>query len=158
MPSPLEIKLLADCPHQIPQLAALWLSEIGTVWIPGAKIERAIQTFETHINTQSMPLTFVASYQDEPVAMVSLRENDGIRKDLTPWLGSLIVHPDYRRKKIGETLIHIAKQCAKAMGHSKLYLFALDPDLPTWYHRLGWRAIGMDKFHHHPVTVMEISV
>lgn len=158
MPSQLEIKLLADCPQQIPQLAELWFKELGQEWIPGANIERAIQTYETHINTQALPLTFVATHQDEVIAMVSLRENDGIRKDLGPWLGGLIVHPQYRRKKIGETLIHITKQCAKAMDYSKLYLFALDPTLPTWYHRLGWRAIGMDKFYHHPVTVMEILV
>lgn len=158
MSSQLEIKLLADCPHQIPQLAQLWFDELGRIWIPNASAEHAIQVYETHINTQHLPLTFVATHGEHPIAMVSLRNNDGIRADLTPWLGSLIVHPHYRRKKIGETLIHITKQCAKAMGFEKLYLFALDPNLPDWYTRLGWQMIGMDTLHQHPVTVMEIEV
>lgn len=158
MPAQLEIKLLADCPQQIPALAELWFTELGQTWIPNASVAKAIKHFENHVNTAELPLTFVATHQEKPIAMVSLRDNDGIREDLTPWLGSLIVHPNYRRKKIGETLIHVTKQCAKAMGYEKLYLFALDPKLPNWYNRLGWEVMGMDKLYHHPVTVMEIVV
>jgi len=37
--------------------------------------------------------------------MCSLRENDGIRPDITPWLGSLVVDPKYQRQGIGNMLI-----------------------------------------------------
>jgi len=154
----LEIKLLADCPEYIPQLAQLWFNEIGKQWIPNASVERAMETYKTHLNHESMPLTFVAIVDNNPVAMTSLRENDGIREDLTPWLGSLIVHPYFRRQRVGERLIDLTKERARAMGYEKLFLLALDPSIPNWYTRLGWLYIDTDKLYHHPVTVMEINV
>lgn len=154
----IQVQLLADCPHHIPELAQLWFNELGKQWIPNASVDRAKKTYTEHLNSQQLPLTFVAVADDEPIAMASLRDNDGIREDLTPWLGSLIVHPDFRRQGIGEMLIDMTKQQAKMMGHSKLYLFALDATIPDWYSRLGWKTIGSDKLYHHPVTVMEITI
>lgn len=154
----LQIKFLADCPQHIPALAELWLSEIGEPWIPGATVERAIETYKEHLNKSDLPLTLVMLDGNKPIGMASLRDNDGIREDLTPWLGSLIIHPDYRRRGLGEMLINTIMQRTKAMGFKKLYLFALDPKLPAWYSNLGWKEIGTDKLYHHPVTVMEILV
>jgi len=150
----IEVKLLADCPHYILPLATLWFNELGKQWIPEASVGRAIKTYEQHLNKHHLPLTFVAIQNEQPIAMVSLRENDGIRDDLTPWLGSLIVHPDYRQQGIGEKLIEVTKNQARDNGHQKLYLFALDPTIPNWYQALGWKFIAIDKFYHHPVTVM----
>lgn len=154
----LEIELLADYPEHIPELSKLWFNELGQKWIPNASVERAVETYTNHLNSENLPLTFIVLENKKPIAMVSVRDNDGIRDDLTPWLGSLIVHPDYRCLGVGEKLIELSKQLAKSMSFNKLYLFALDPDLPDWYQRLGWKKIGMDKLYHHPVTVMEIEL
>lgn len=154
----LEIELLAHHPEHVPALAKLWFNELGKQWIPNSSVERAEQTYQEHLNSEDLPLTLVAIDGNNPIAMVSLRDNDGIREDLTPWLGSLIVHPDYRRIGVGEKLIDLTKHLARSMGYEKLYLFALDPALPDWYQRLGWKKIGMDKLYHHPVTVMEIEL
>jgi GNAT superfamily N-acetyltransferase len=154
----LTIKLLADCPDYIPVLAELWLQELGMHWVPNANIERAREKFKTHLNSERLPLTFVAIMDEKPVAMVSLRENDGIREDLMPWLGSLVVEPGYRRLGIGERLIEATKTCAKRLGYEKLYLCTFDQSLPNWYMRLGWTVIGVEKLYHHPVTMMEIDV
>lgn len=153
-----EIKLLAECPQHIHVLSHLWINEIGKRWLPATNLQRVEQKFREHLNADDLPVTFVAINDDKPVAMASLRVTDGIRDDLTPWLGSLVVHPDYRRNGIGEKLVDITKLCARKLGHEKLYLFVLDPTLPNWYIRLGWKYMGMDKFYQHPVTVMEISV
>lgn len=158
MNAELEIKLLVDCKEHIPLLAELWFNELGKQWIPNTSVERAKQTYETHTNRNKLPLTYVALDENKPIAMASLRDNDGIRDDLTPWLGSLIVHPDYRRQGIGEILIELTKQHAKRLGYKKLYLFALDPTIPTWYTKLDFKEIGTDKLYHHPVTVMEINL
>ena len=92
----LEIGLLTDCQEHIPVLAKLWYEEISKHWAPNASIERAKQNLLKHSNRDQMPLTFVAIRQGKAIGMASLRENDGIRLDLVPWLGSLVVHPDYR--------------------------------------------------------------
>lgn len=48
--------------------------------------------------------------------MCSLRVNDGIRPDLTPWLGSLVVDPKYQKQGIGKMLVDEMKEKAKKLG------------------------------------------
>lgn len=153
-----QIKLLADCPEHIPALSELWLEELGRKWIPNASVERASNSFKEHLNINELPQTLVMLDGDTPIGTVSLRDNDGIREDLTPWLGTLIVHPDYRRQGVGETLIEAIKLRCQSLGFDKLYLFVLDPVLPQWYQKLGWKEIARDMYHIHKVTVMEMQI
>jgi GNAT superfamily N-acetyltransferase len=106
------------------------------------------------LNDQVLPITFVALDADLPLGMCSLRENDGIRPDLTPWLGSLVVDPKYQKQGIGKMLADITLLKAKELGFEKLYLFAFDPTIPEYYERLGWKKICIDEFKSHLVTVM----
>lgn len=153
-----DIKFLADCPECIPELSQLWFDEIGKQWIPHSTNKAAEENFESHRNRVRLPLTLVAIHNGKPIGMCSLRQDDGIGDDLTPWLASLIVHPHYRGQGLGETLIEHVKQQAMTFGFDKLYLFALDANIPSWYERLGWKYIGLDKLYHHPVTVMGIEL
>jgi len=152
---PIKIGLLKNHPDCIPELAAIWRQVLGRIWVPDISVERVIARFQEHLNTNKLPLTLVAFCDDKPVGMCSLRDNDGIRPDLTPWLGSLVVHPDYQREGIALKLINAIKQNAKQLGFSQLYLFTFDPTLPNYYARLGWNVIGMDKFKGHEVIVMD---
>lgn len=77
---------------------------------------------------------------------------------LTPWLGSLVVDPAYRKLKIGEALVDAIKNQAKAWQHTHVYLLAFDQTIPNWYTRLGWKKIGVDKLFGHQVTVMDIEL
>jgi N-acetylglutamate synthase-like GNAT family acetyltransferase len=90
--------------------------------------------------------------------MCSLRKNDGIRPDLEPWLGSLVVDKDYQGLKVGQQLIDTVKSKACNLGYKKLYLFTLDPKIPAYYSKLGWKEIGKDEFKGTPVTVMSIDL
>ena len=83
-------------------------------------------------------LISVALHNDQAIGMACLRENDGIRHGVVPWLGSLVVHPEYRSYKVGEELINTVKSQAKNLGHQILYLLAFDATIPDWYARLGW--------------------
>ncbi len=126
--------------------------------MPDVSIERVKQRFVEHLNDESIPLTFIVLFNDKPVGMCSLRENDGIRPDLMPWLGSLVVDPDYQKQGIGKQLINATKEKAKQLGFKQLFLFAFDPTIPEYYQKLGWQKIGIDQFKGHPVTVMEINL
>lgn len=156
--SVIEIKLLVDCLQHIPVLAALWYEQISRHWVPNASLERAKQNLIKHANDEKLPMTFVALDNDQPVGMASLRENDGIQADRTPWLGSLVVEPAYRKQKIGEQLIDVVKQRAALLGYPKLYLLAFDQAIPSWYKRLGWRSIGTEQLFGHSVAVMDINL
>lgn len=153
-----EIKLLAQCPQYIPQLAKLFYEEIGQHWVCNASIKRAEQRLIDHKNTEQLPLTFVALHDEQPIGMASLRKNDGIRPDLTPWLGSLVVNPSFRGKQIGQMLIDAVKKQSKLFNYPDLYLFAFDQTIPHWYAKLGWKTAGQDQFLNHPITVMKIAL
>ena len=152
------INLLKNNPKHIPQLAAIWYDVLGSVWLPDVPMERVITKFSGHLNDEKLPITFIALDGDVPVGMCSLRENDGIRPDLMPWLASLVVDPNYQKQGIAKMLIDTTIQQAKKLGFQKLYLFAFDPTIPNYYSRLGWREIGVDEFNSYPVTVMEINL
>lgn len=154
----IEIKLLVDCQQCIPQLASLNYQELARFWNPEASIERSQQNLVKHSNRDQMPMTFVAVCQGEPIGMVSLRVNDGIRLDLVPWLGGLVVDPQYRGSGVGNKLIEAVKSKARSIGHSKLYLLAFDKTIPIWYASLGWKEIGKDQLNGYPVVVMDINL
>ena len=154
----IEIKLLKECQSHIPTLAGLWYQGISKQWVPNSSIQRAAASLHDHLNHDTMPLTMVALSQGKAIGMASLRENDGIRPDLFPWLGSLVVDPNHQRQRIGEKLIDSVINQAKIFGHRELYLLAFDQTIPAWYSRLGWNIIGNDQLFNHPVVVMRIDV
>jgi len=154
----IEIKLLTDCEEHIPSLAKLWYEEISRHWVPKASVEKAQQKLVDHLNSDRMPMAYVALFDGEAIGMACLRVTDGIRPGVAPWLGSLVVNPDYRGKQIGESLINAVKDRAKTLGHQILYLLAFDPTIPNWYTRLGWKHIGDDELFSHRVAVMSILI
>ena len=153
-----EIALLKHHPDKIPALAAMWYELLGRIWVPDVTIERVETRFHQHLNDDTLPLTLVALENNKPVGMCSLRSNDGIRPDLTPWLGSLIVDKPEQGRGIARLLIDATKDKAKTMGHETLYLLTFDPTLPDYYCSLGWKHIGMDSLLSHDVTVMKIDL
>lgn len=123
--------------------------------MPEIKIEE-IEYWSYQELNEYMPLSLIALHGEIPVGFCSLQLNDGIRPDLKPWLGDLVVDPKYQKQGIGKMLVEAAILKTKELGFDKLYLFAFDPTIPEYYVRLGWRKIGMDEFNSHPVTVMEV--
>ncbi|MCW8408247.1 GNAT family N-acetyltransferase [Legionella sp. PATHC035] len=154
----IKIDLLKNNLNVIPDLARMWREGLGKIWLPDVPLEVVEQRFRNHANYDTMPLTFVAFDQEKPIGMCSLRENDGIRPDLMPWLGSLTVAPEYQNQGLGKRLVEVTKEQAKRMGYEILYLFAFDRTIPNYYQSLGWRIIDTDHFKGHPVTVMEIII
>lgn len=154
----IKIAYLKEHPDAIPALAQIWHEVLGSIWVPDVSVERVEQRFHEHLNDEVLPITFVAFDGNKLVGGVSLRENDGIRPDLMPWLGSLVVDAAYQKKGIGGMLINAIRQKAIEMHFAKLYLFAFDPTLPAYYARFGFNKIGMDEFKDHPVTVMETTL
>lgn len=152
------IKNLLDCQEHIGVLAELLYQEIGRHWVPGASIERANDRLLTHLNRDQMPLALVALDGDNPVGMACLRETDGIKPGVCPWLGSLVVNPEYRARGVGQKLIDAVKSQARQFGHETLYLLAFDPTIPGWYEKLGWQDLGYDELLGHRVTVMSIPL
>ncbi|HHF7373689.1 TPA: GNAT family N-acetyltransferase [Legionella bozemanae] len=148
------LKQYSDC---IPKLAKIWQEVLGKIWMPEIKIEEIESLYYEELN-QDMPFTYIALDDEIPVGSCTLQLNEDVRPDLGPWIGDLVVDPKYQKQGIGKMLVNAAVEKAKELGFEKLYLFALDPTLPEYYRRLGWKKIGMDEFKSHPVTVMEVCL
>ena len=153
----IKINLLKNHPYAIPALATIWHEVLGKIWMPEIGIEEIESLYYEELQ-HDMPLTYIAIYDQIPVGSCTLELNSGIRPDLGPWLGDLVVDPKYQKQGIGKMPVDVAFQKAKALGFEKLYLFAFDPAVPKYYERLGWKKIGMDEFKSHPVTVMEMEL
>ncbi len=154
----IKIDLLKNHPSAIPELAHIWYEVLGKIWVPDVPVERVMARLKDSLEDDKiLPITFIALDGDLPVGMCSLRENDGIRPSLVPWFGSLVVDLKYQRQGIGKMLIDMTLLKAKELGFEKLYLFAFDQTIPSYYESLGWKKIGMDEFKSHPVTVMEVE-
>lgn len=151
------IDLLKNHPECITKLAEIWHELLGKIWLPEIEIQEIESGYYEELN-DDMPLAYVAFYNGLPIGTCSLQLNDGIRPDLAPWLGDLVVDLAYQKQGVGKILIEAAKNKARALGFSKLYLFAFDPTLLNYYSNLGWSKIGMDKFKGHSVIVMEIGL
>ena len=154
----IKIDLLKNHPECVQRLSEIWYEVLGKKLLPDIPIERVIERFKEHLHEDSLPLTLVAFEEDLPVGMCSMRINDGLKSELTPWLGSLVVDPAYQKRGIGKILMEATKVKGKELGFEKLYLFTADPTLPEYYTRHGWKTIGRDEFKTLPVTVMEIGL
>lgn len=152
------IDYLKHHPQALEQLTQIWHQLLGKIWVPDVPMERVKQRFVEHMQDDQLPLTLVAFNENVPIGMCSLRENDGILPELTPWLGSLVVDPNHQNTGVGRLLVDATKKQAKELNYEILYLFAFDPTIPDYYQRLGWKKRGMDRFKGHVVTVMEIGL
>lgn len=150
-----KIAYLKDHPEKIPALAKIWHEVLASIWISDISIEEVEHGFYSELNDSSLPLTLVAIQNTQVIGAVSLHEHDEIRPDLAPWLESLVVDKAYQNQGVGKILVHEAKQKARDLHFKKLYLFAFEPNLVTYYEQLGFQSIGIEGFKGRAVTIME---
>lgn len=140
------------------QLCAVWAFKTWGRYNKDFTLEKRIESFKQHSQKNQIPLTILALDDGRAIGMASLRPNDGIRPDLTPWLGSVFVDPLLRSRGLGQLLVDEICKIAKELGYPRVYLLTYEDTLPSWYSRFGWQAISRDYCHGHSVTVMEIEL
>lgn len=103
------------------------------------KLEQIIEYFK-NTNLTSFPITLIAVAENKRVGTISIFENDlKIQNDLTPWLASLYVSPQYRGQGIAEKLINRVQEVVKGLGFKTLYLRT--EHTSEYYRRLGWEYV-----------------
>lgn len=153
-----KIVYLADHSEMVPTCAA-WAFNTWGKYNSSYTLDKRIKSFSEHCNKDQLPLTIIALNREHtPVGMSSLRSNDGIRPDLSPWLGSVYVEPAYRNRGIAGQLVRQTHCIAQELGIETIYLLTYESTLPTWYSKLGWTEMGKDVCHGNPVDVMQIEL
>jgi N-acetylglutamate synthase-like GNAT family acetyltransferase len=100
-----------------------------------------------------IPTGFVALLGTDVVGLACLVESDiESHQHLTPWLASVLVSPDHRRRGIGSALSERATEEAWALRVPKLYLFTFNKE--RFYARLGWSTLENARYAGMPGTIM----
>lgn len=148
----MHIEFLADHPYLISEIAELKLRQFGYL-VPSKTLKDFHRGLEEHLNRQILPTTYVFVEDKKFTGTVSLRylELDS-HQYFSPWMGSVLVHPDKRNQGIGTFLVKKAEENAKNFGFTELYLFT--PDKSKWYAKLGWDYLEKSELNNIPIDIM----
>jgi GNAT superfamily N-acetyltransferase len=158
------IGYLAHCPELIDELARLSWEEWQDVYEQRKQtLEHSVKNYRERMNTDRLPLTLVAVRARpavncrELVGMVSLKFHDmDTRPDLDPWLGGLLVLPEWRNRGVGTMLMHRATEEARRLNVPQLYLWTHTAE--GLYHKLGWQLVERTNYFGKEAVVMQIDL
>ncbi|MGM0983396.1 MAG: GNAT family N-acetyltransferase [Pseudomonadota bacterium] len=144
-------RIEGDSPHVV--ILAEWAHDTWGHLHPGRRLDTAIALMRDECGAGGVPSVFAALQGDAPVGMASLVADDmSDRRDLTPWLASVFVRPEWRGRGIASRLVQRVEEEARVHGHDRLYLYT--PDQQALYRRLGWRDLEQRYYRGEAVTIM----
>jgi GNAT superfamily N-acetyltransferase len=165
------IDYLANCPEFIDALAELSWKEWQEIYQQREQtLEDCLKNYRERLNSDRLPLTFVAVRARhgesstgpavncrELVGMVSLKYHDmDTRPDLDPWLGGLLVLPEWRNHGVGTMLMHRATEEARRLKVPRLYLWTHSAE--GLYRKLGWQVVERSDYFGKEAVVMQIDL
>ena len=120
---------------------------------PGDSVETRIADFNAQLGSKGIPITFIALSEATLLGSASLVAHDmDTRPDLSPWLASVYVAPEYRNRGVGSALVRRAMEEARDRGVGRLYLFT--PNKEAFYTHLGWSTVERTDYKGEPVVIM----
>ena len=134
----MNIVTLTEQPHLAPDVAEWLLDEFRHALSP---------TYDEQVAKllaqKSPEETFVLFADNVPVGTASLVVSDlPSRPDLTPWLASVLVRPQFRGRGYSMPLVKHAERAAAA-STTVLWLYTWSAE-PV-YARLGWERVGLER-------------
>ena len=151
----IDIVDLKDCADCLTTLAS-WHQGEWSDLNPGETIKQRIKRMQSYLNDSFIPSTFVACNKTILGSAAIVATDMETRPDLTPWLASVFVAPEYRNNGIGKQLVLHVMNRAKTEGIKTLYLFTTDKE--DYYQKLGWIINSVVQYHGHQVTIMQITL
>jgi N-acetylglutamate synthase-like GNAT family acetyltransferase len=146
------IEYLADHPETVDTLVQWLHREWGSVR-GGETLEQRRKRFAGSLNRDRIPLTVVALEAGELLGSASLVAHDmETRMELTPWLASVFVGEQYRRRGVGAELVRRIMAEAGKLKVPLLYLYTVHSE--RLYASLGWTVAERTKFLEQPVVIM----
>jgi GNAT superfamily N-acetyltransferase len=165
------IDYLANCPEFVDELARLSWKEWPEVYEQRQQtLQHSVKNYRERMNTNRLPLTLVAvrarhgqsltglaANCRELMGMVSLKFHDmDTRPDLDPWLGGLLVLPQWRNQGVGTMLMNRATEEARRLDVPQLYLWTHSAE--GLYHKLGWQVVERANYFGKEAVVMQIDL
>jgi GNAT superfamily N-acetyltransferase len=149
----MEIVDLKTVPQFLPQLAQ-WHHAQWTYLNPDRSLAQRIADMQPHLESGLIPSTWVAIENNCVLGSASIVHDDmDTHPELAPWLASVFVAPEYRRRGIAAKLVKRVMSEAQKSGIERLYLFT--PDQAKLYAGLGWQVLKEERYHDHLITIMQ---
>jgi GNAT superfamily N-acetyltransferase len=160
----IRIEYLANHPELVDELARLSWKEWQEVYQQRDEtLEDSLKNYRGRMNIDRLPLTLVAvragraensGSESELIGMVSLKFHDmDTRPDLDPWLGGLLVLPEWRNRGVGTMLMHRATEEARRLNVPRLFLWTASAE--GLYLKLGWRTIERTDYCGLRIVIMQ---
>ena len=152
------IDYLANCPELIGEVARLSWKEWQEIYQQREQtLEHCLKNYQERMNTDRLPLTLVALLDAKLIGMVSLKFHDmDTRPELDPWLGGLLVLPEWRNRGVGTMLMHRATEEARRLNVPRLYLWTHSAE--GLYQKLGWQVVERTNYFDKNAVVMQIDL
>ncbi len=112
---------------------------------PHGSFEYRKMLLRSQVGSRGIPTTFVAISGKALLGSASLvRQDLKVRQELSPWMATVFVGPEYRKLGAGSALVKQVVKEAARLKTEALYLFT--PDKEKFYLSLGWSLI--ERIHH----------
>jgi N-acetylglutamate synthase-like GNAT family acetyltransferase len=148
----MNIEYLANYPDALPILAEWQHREWGHLRA-GDNLEKRRARLLGYSNRDRIPLTVVALDNGEVLGSASLVFHDmETRMELTPWLASVFVGEEHRRKGIGAELVQRIMAEAGKLDVPLLYLYTVHS--VKFYAALGWAFQERTSYREQEVVIM----
>ncbi len=148
----MEVAYLIDHPHLIPA-ATCWIWDAWPELRTVPTLDQEIADERVALRRDGVPTTFIGLSEGRLAGRASLVACDMTsRVDLTPWLSSVYVAPEYRRMGFASTLVERVVVEAARLGFEEVYLYTQDQQ--RMYQRLGWRGLEHTEYKGFRVTIM----
>jgi GNAT superfamily N-acetyltransferase len=152
------IEYLADRPEFLEEIARLSWKEWQEVYQRrNQTLADSLKNYRERMNTDRLPLTLVALHNGQLIGMVSLKFHDmDTRPDLDPWLGGLLVLPEWRKRGVGTMLMRRAMEEARRLKVPRLYLWTSSAE--ALYRKLGWQVLERTEYYGKEAVVMQRDI
>ena len=129
-------------------------------WIhlnPGKTLEDRLEKMQEYLEGKDVPRTFVCKDGETVMGSAAIIESDmETHPELTPWMASVYVYEDFRKRGIGSELVKKIMDYAKSIGVQTLYLYTEHQE--AMYSKLGWERMSEEEYLGQRVKVMKAEL
>lgn len=144
---------LVERPDLVDQVTEWGFAEWGHL-DPEQTLEKRRVRIQGKMNVDRIPVAFVALGADDGIVGTASLLFDDLEGDpRNPWLASVFVPPEHRKKGIASALVRTVEDAARRLGYSRLYLFTTSAT--ALYAGLGWRALEQCDYRGERIQVMD---
>ena len=112
---------------------------------------------QSYLTDDYVPSLFVAKKDNNIIGTAAIKKYDLTTDEgFTPWMSSIFIFPNHRKKGYSKTLVKHLMEQAKLNGINKIYLYTEDAD--SLYAKLGWKTLYKEKCLGNDIIVMEAEL